>query len=416
MNNLGMGSSFQVYAALRRRPVLWAAFCAFWLSAASTNSAGAQQGGSEKLKIDIGYIATAKPPLPLYDLDAIPPDQGVKGAELAISENNTTGAFTGQAFAIEAASVAPGESPVAAARALADKGVRLFIADLPAAELVQLADALRPTGALVFNVSATDDKLRGADCRANLFHVAPSRAMLTDALAQLLLARRWPRVLLVTGPGEADGAYTAAFRASAKKFGLKIVTDKAWTFGPLARARGDSITEAEALTFARGGDYDVIVVADEAGDFGDYILYRTSDPKLLFGTQGLVSTSWSPVHTAWGAEQLQSRFLRLANRTMRPVDYQAWMAVRAIGDAAQNTKSADPAAIRAFLDGPDFNLANYKGAPGSFRPWDQQLRQVLLLAQPRSIVGVAPQPGFLHQRTVLDTLGADLPETTCHFN
>ncbi len=370
----------------------------------------------EKLKVDIGYIAYAKPTPPLYDLDAAPQDEGLKGVALALVDNNTTGSFIGQSFEMTEALVAPDQSPVEAARKLAEKGVRLFIADLPAAELIQLADALKPQGALVFNVSAPDDRLRGPDCRANLFHIAPSRAMLTDGLAQFLLTRRWQRVLLVAGPNEGDVAYADAFRASAKKFGLKIVAEKPWTFGPLAKARGDSITEAEALNFARGGDYDVIVVADEAGDFGDYILYRTADPKLVLGTQGLVSTTWTPVHTAWGAEQLQSRFLRFANRVMRPIDYQGWMAARAIGDAAQNTKGADPAAFRAFLDGPDFNLANYKGLGGTFRPWDQQLRQVLLLAQPKSVIGVAPQPGFLHQRTVLDTLGADLPETTCHLN
>ena len=369
----------------------------------------------EKLRIDIVYIAYAKPTPPLYDLDAAPQDEGLKGVALALVDNNTTGSFIGQSFEMTEALVAPDQSPVEAARKLAEKGVRLFIADLPAAELIQLADALKPEGALVFNVSAPDDRLRGADCRANLFHIAPSRAMLTDGLAQFLLTRRWQRVLLVAGPNEGDVAYADAFRASAKKFGLKIVAEKPWTFGPLAKARGDSITEAEALNFAHGGDYDVIVVADEAGDFGDYILYRTADPKLVLGTQGLVSTTWSSVHTAWGAEQLQSRFLRFANRVMRPIDYQGWMATRAIGDAAQNTQGADPTAFRAFLDGPDFNLANYKGLGGTFRPWDQQLRQVLLLAQPKSVIGVAPQPGFLHQRTVLDTLGADLPETTCHL-
>ena len=373
-------------------------------------SAGAQ----EKFKIDVGYIAYAKPPPPLYDLDAVPQEEGVKGAELAISENNTTGAFIGQRFDLYPEIVEPDSSPIDAARRLLDKGVRLFVADLPAGDLVKLADALRPQGALVFNVSAPDDRLRGPDCRSNLFHTAPSRAMLTDALAQFLLVRRWTRLLLVVGPGDRDGAYAAAVRASAKKFGLKIVAEKPWTFGPLAKARSDSVTEAEAFNFARGVDYDVIVVADEAGDFGDYILYRTSEPKLVLGTQGLVSASWSPVHTAWGAEQLQSRFLRFANRPMDAVDYQAWMAVRAIGDAAQNTRSADPSSARAFFDGPDFNLANYKGLGATFRPWDQQLRQVLLLAQPRSIVGVAPQPGFLHQRTVLDTLGPDMPDTACH--
>jgi ABC transporter substrate binding protein (PQQ-dependent alcohol dehydrogenase system) len=406
-----MASRFTTIAALRRQWHFLAALCVFCLSTLSDVLAAA-----EKLRIDIGYIAFAKPSPPLYDLGAIPQDEGVKGAELAISENNTTGAFTGQSFQLTPEIVKPETSPVEAARKLLDKGVRLFVADLPADDMVQLADALRSGGALIFNVSASDDRLRAGDCRSNLFHIAPSRAMLTDALAQFLLVRRWTRLLLVAGPGDADSAYAAAVRASAKKFGLKVVAEKPWTFGPLAKARSDSVTEAEAFNFARGVDYDVIVVADEAGDFGDYILYRTAEPKLLLGTQGLVSTSWSPVHTAWGAEQLQSRFLRFANRTMDAIDYQAWMAVRAIGDAAQNTGSADPASAHAFLDGPDFNLANYKGLGATFRPWDQQLRQVLLLAQPKSIVGVAPQPGFLHQRTVLDTLGPDLPDSACHLN
>jgi len=30
-------------------------------------------------------------------------------------------------------------------------------------------------------------------------------------------------------------------------------------------------------------------------------------------------------------------------------------------------------------------------------------------------VSVAPEQGFTHQRTPLDTLGIDLPETTCKF-
>jgi ABC transporter substrate binding protein (PQQ-dependent alcohol dehydrogenase system) len=412
MNNLDMGSSFKVFAALRRRPVLWAAVCVFFVATGWAQAARAQ----EKLKIDIGYIAYAKPTPPLYDLDAVPQDEGLKGAVLAIAENNTTGSFTGQSFSVTEALVAPGDSPVETARKLSSAGVRLFIADLPAAELVRLADALRPEGALVFNVSAGDDRLRAQDCRPNLFHVAPSRAMLTDALAQFLLYRRWPRILLVAGPNEGDAAYAEAFRASAKKFGLKIVAEKPWTFGPLARARGDSVTEAAALTFARGSDFDVIVVADEAGDFGDYILYRTAEPKLVMGTQGLVPTSWHVAHTAWGAEQLQNRFLKLAGRRMDPIDYQAWMAARAIGDAAQNVKAVDPGRIAAFLLGPDFSLAVFKGAASSFRPWDRQLRQYILLAQPKSIVGVAPLPGFLHQTSILDTLGADQPETACHLN
>ena len=51
--------------------------------------------------------------------------------------------------------------------------------------------------------------------------------------------------------------------------------------------------------------------------------------------------------------------------------------------------------------------------PLSFRSWDGQLRQPVLLAADRSLVSVSPQDGFLHPKTELDTLGHDQPETGC---
>ena len=160
----------------------------------------------------------------------------------------------------------------------------------------------------------------------------------------------------------------------------------------------------------------MMVVADEAGDFGDYISYRTWDPKLVAGTQGLIAASWHPTQYAWGAEQLQDRFLRLAKRHMRPIDYQAWMAVRAIGEAVVHVQFGRSArALRPTCLDPISTLPRSRAWRSSFRPWDRQLRQPLLLAQPASLVAVAPQPGFLHQRTPLDTLGVDEPETECRL-
>ncbi len=367
----------------------------------------------EKLQIDIAFVAHSRPPSPPFVIDPPPPGEGFAGARLAVQENATTGGFLGQNFTLTDVELGEDDNPVEAVKALLDKGVRLFVVALPADEALALADAVRPVGGLVFNAEAPDDRLRGVDCRANLFHTAPSRAMLADALAQFLVVRRWSKILLVSGPGAGDALFAEAFRASAKKFGLRIVAEKPWTYGPLARARSDAVTEADALTFSRGIDADIIVVADEADDFGDYILYRTSEPKLTAGTQGLTPTSWHPTHTAWGAEQLQNRFVRMSNRRMRPVDYQAWVATRAIGEAATATRAADPQKISAFLQSPDFNLAIFKGAPASFRPWDRQLRQAILLAQPKSLIGMAPQPGFLHQRSTLDTLGVDESESAC---
>jgi ABC transporter substrate binding protein (PQQ-dependent alcohol dehydrogenase system) len=375
----------------------------------------AAQDGAPPLAVDIAFVAHARAPSPPYVLDAPPPGEGADGAKLALEDDSTTGAFLNQTFALQDLELGASDKPADAVRPLLAKGVRLFVSALPADETLALADALKGSGAILFNAQAQDESLRGADCRENLFHTAPSRAMLTDALAQYLAVRRWSRILLVSGPKPNDKAYAQAVRASAKKFGLRIVADIPWSFGPLARARSDSITEAAALTFARGVEADILVVADENDDFGDYILYRTAEPRLVAGTQGLSPVSWSPTHTAYGAEQLQNRFIRMAKRRMRPIDFQAWMAVRAIGEAVTETGSNDPAKIAADMQKPSFNLAIFKGLAASFRPWSRQLRQSIVLAQPRALVALAPLPEFLHQFNTLDTLGADRNESACPF-
>ncbi|VUD73205.1 hypothetical protein MET9862_03819 [Methylobacterium symbioticum] len=383
---------------------------------ASPPASPAPPPGAAPAETRIGLIYRVQPQPSSYDAEAPPEDEGLAGARMAIADNNTTGRFTKQAYALdEAALTEGGPSAAEAARALVAKGTRYLVLALPGDAVLAVADAVKDTGAVVFNAAAPDDRLRGADCRKNVFHVVPSRAMQTDALAQYLTLMRWRKIFLIVGPNEADKLYAEALRNSARKFGLKITAEKPWTFGPLAKARGDTPTRAEAMVFTRGLDYDMAVVADEAGDWGDYVPYRTVDPRPVAGTQGLVATTWSPVLETWGAAQAQNRFRRLAGRLMRPLDYQVWASVRAVGDAVTAKKGSDPAVLAPYLTDPAFSLPAYKGVSLTFRPWDHQLRQPLIVVQPKMLVSVAPEQGFLHQRTPLDTLGIDLPETTCKF-
>ena len=82
---------------------------------------------------------------------------------------------------------------------------------------------------------------------------------------------------------------------------------------------------------------------------------------------------------------------------------------------SEDEAEKEAAVIAPYLVEPAFTLPAYKGVPLSFRPWDHQLRQAIIVVQPKALVSVAPEQGFLHQRTPLDTLGVDLPETTCKF-
>lgn len=362
----------------------------------------------------IGLIYRPQPSPSSYDAEAPPEDEGLAGARMGIADNNNTGRFTKQTYALDAVALGEGgPGAVDAANSLVSKGIKFLALALPAEEVLAVADAVKGQGVVVFNAAAPDDRLRGADCRQNVFHILPSRAMQTDALAQFFTFMRWRKLFLIVGPNPADRLYADAWKRSATKFGLKIVAEKPWTFGPLARARGDTPTRAEAMIFTRGIDYDIALVADEAADWGDYVPFRTVDPRPVAGTQGLVATTWHPTLETWGAAQAQNRFRRLAGRLMRPLDYQVWAAVRTVGDAATARKSTDAAAIGPYLTDPAFSLPAYKGVSLSFRPWDHQLRQPIIVVQPKAMVTVTPEQGYLHQRTPLDTLGIDLPETTC---
>ena len=173
--------------------------------------------------------------------------------------------------------------------------------------------------------------------------------------------------------------------------------------------------ESEVPVFTQADDYDVVVVADETKAFGDILSYRTWLPRPIVGTSGLTAVSWDKTHEAWGALQLQNRFRELAGHWMTEVDYGAWLAVRTLGEAASRTRSIDFDKLKSFILGPDFALAGFKGVPLSFRAWDYQLRQPLLLSGERSLVAVAPMEGYLHPKNELDTLGSDEAESSCQF-
>jgi len=386
------------------------------LAVAAPSAPADGRPGEETLQI--GWLSQAtKRILPLSYLDQLPADEGIQGARLGIVDNETTGRFTGQSFTL-VETIAPENGNVAPGlRELSAKGVQLVVTDLVAPALLSVADLPEAAGVTFFNTRSADDRLRAEDCRANILHLLPSRAMLADALIQYLVAKRWQDLMLAVGRGDGDREFASDVRHAARKFQAHIVQEKPWTFVPAARRTdtGHFAIQAEVARFTQGISYDVLVVADEEDEFGDDLSYRTFDPRPVAGTQGLVPSAWARPHEQWGATQLQERFLHQAKRWMTDRDYAAWMAVRAIGEAATRSTSTNPATIVGFMRSGHFELAAYKGARLSFRSWDGQLRQPVLLADARSLVSVSPQPGFLHQSSELDTLGVDKPETKCRM-
>ena len=399
---------------MERLPFAPATACLRAFGVALAVSLSGAPGIAAALELDIVRLSRdVEPPVPLSLVDERIDDEGFAGAELGLEDNRTTGGFLGHEYRLENVRLPEDEDIAARAAALVEEGRGVFLADLGPADLLAVADAA--PDAVVLNVRSPDDTLRNDACRANLLHVVPSRAMLADALAQYLAWKRWTEVALVTGRHVEDAAYAAALERAATRFGLEIVDRKDWTREPGARRTdsGHHSAQAEIPAFARFDDHDVVLVADERDEFGEYLAYRTDSPRPVAGTQGLMPTAWHRAHEQWGGTQIQRRFEALADRDMTPRDYAHWVAMRAIGEAVTQTSSAEPADIEAFLLSDDLTLAAFKGVPLSFRAWNGQLRQPVLVTGARMLVSVSPQDGFLHRRTELDTLGYDEPESDC---
>jgi len=355
-------------------------------------------------------------PPPLSLLDIPPSDDGVAGAKQAIADNNNTGRFLGQDFRLDMIESAKPDELVAEAVKQVAAGQHFLVLMVQPQTVLALADALKDKEALLLNAGVPDENLREEDCRANVFHTSPSRAMLADALAQYLVWKQWRRWFLIAGQQPEDIAFADALKRAAKRFGARIVEERTFIVeSGSRRADGghEQVQQQIPLFTQNAAAHDVVVVADESEQFGEYLPFRTWEPRPVAGTQGLVATSWHPALEQWGGTQFQNRFRRSANRTMRPLDYDVWLAVRAIGEAATRRRSTAFAEISAHLRSPEFEVAGFKGQRLTFRDWNGQLRQPLLIATPKLPVSVSPQPGFLHQFSVLDTLGIDRPETKC---
>lgn len=356
------------------------------------------------------YLTTTRPPRdtrPFFD----PEIQGLgsQGAALGTDDNNTTGQFTHQSFSLRTVRVEDPSQLEAQFKSLLAEKQSYFLVDVPADALLALSRLAEAKDSILMDIANGDDRLRGQDCQENVFLLMPSDAMRSDALAQYFSKKRWQKWFLVVGQTEEDRRVAESIRHSARKFGAKIIKEATWSYSFDDRRS----PESEVPVFTQGDDYDLLLVVDSQSQFADLFPYRTWQPKLVAGSTGLTAGAWHRTHEAWGGLQLQNRFRDKFGRPMLEKDYLAWLAARSLGEAATREHTTNAIDIKKRLLDPSFSVAGFKGVPLSFRPWDHQMRQPILLGAERSVVGVAPVEGYLHPKNSLDTLGSDEPESTC---
>lgn len=361
---------------------------------------------AKELNIDFLYIeAKEKRPATLSNLVAPPEDDGLQGARLGVKDNNTTGRFLKHTYKVDEVVISEADDFKAKLdEALETNKNPFIVANMNAKKLLQLADHPLAKGRLIFNAGSTNTDLRINQCRPNLLHTIPSRRMLTDGLSQFLIKKNWKKVFLIEGLKAGDKELAEQFRISAKKFRLKIVTDKKWPEGGDMRRNA----AAEVPAFTQGADYDVVFIADEVKDFGQYVAYHTWLPRPIVGSHGIEPVAWHRVVEQWGAAQLQSRFRKIAKRHMAQKDYATWAAMRTVAEGVTRLKTVDVPTLQNYILGPKIRLAMFKGRSMNYRPWSGQMRQTIPLVHAGgAVIKLSPVEGFLHPKTELDTIGID---------
>ena len=389
-------------------------------AAAPATTPAAAGGAAQSKPMRIVYLGKEyEEPLPLSYAEKPIPDKGIQGARLMLKEANQAGNFVGHSFELTEAIVPQDADVVAKAKEVLAGGDRFIIADLEPADLLAVADLPEAKDAVIMNIRSSATALRQEQCRINVFHIIPDYAMRADALAQYLIWKKWPRWFVIRRDSPQDQDYLAQVKRSAARFGGKVVDDKLYDLPPGARNLDSGHQQIQAqipMETEAAPDHDVVWVINSDDDFGDYLLFRTYVPRPVVGTQGLQAVAWDKSYTESGAMHFQNAIPRIAKRAPVERDYTAWLGFRALADSAMKSGKTTPQEVKAYMLSAEFKLEGFKGQAMSFRTWDHQMRQPIVLGGGTRVpVSTSPQEGFLHPTNVTDTLGFDKPETKCKF-
>lgn len=302
-----------------------------------------------------------------------------------------------------------------------------------------------------FNIGTPEDALRGESCNRYTFHVEASAAMYLEALAGWFVRaghRRWFLVYDATPAGEA--LYRRFIRGvTANHWGAGEVGKAAIAPGQptynkeiqaIQKARPDVVlllTGAQAqLSFC--GQYEAAGIDARITGFPHppaqtrefYNSLRQAAPKSGAGYRAML---WETTLDAYGARELNNRFMTRWGQPMDPAAWSAYQAIKIAYETAFGAMSLAGADMVAHLEQPATVFDVYKGIGVSFRPWDHQLRQPLYLvkidanahdgvdvesrARLATLVGELPaiyKPGTDPVER-LDQIGDLKPESRCRF-
>ncbi len=248
--------------------------------------------------------------------------------------------------------------------------------------LVALAEA---DDLLLVNAGVPDTAWRDAGCHPHLVHVTASAAMHADALAAWGTAARddLARWTLLAGEDARDQATAAYLERALTERGATVV--ETLPPGPPDEvAQAAAAVEADATAVCVTGAAQLPLVAALAAADAPLVtgplLERPRYAAAGVQVAGAWPLMWHPDLFKYGATQLADRYTARYDVPMHGLAYANWAAVTFLAEAALNAESSRPEALVRYLVG-EGRFDSRKGKPLTFRPWNQQARQILHVAE-----------------------------------
>ncbi len=342
------------------------------------------------------------------------------GAEVGLREGQTFAELFDRKLELLAEEAGTAAEAARQAEALVRKGRAVAVAgaldDLTALALREVAAR---EGALVVNLGARGDDLRGASCHPRLFHVQPSDRMYLDAVVTWLAARRKVKRFGLVAEEDARGVALRAPAAAAVAAAGGQVVAEATPAAPARAAREGA--EAILLALPSPIALEVIRAAKGAG-LAVPLAGAGLEPEAFLepdvaGAKGVFAALWYHETARFSARELNRRFRDETKQPMQGVGWCGWAAVRLLAEAAVRAERTAPAAFEAFLAS-DYPFDGHKGEQLTFRPWDRQLRTTFVVLSPRA---VAPNETDLYETLAdnhprdLDAAGVGRAATRCRI-
>lgn len=381
--------------------------------------------------IRVGHVATRGGSL------AVAAAYATAGVRVGAEEVRATAEMFGKRFELlEAEAATPVEAAERATELAARGKAAAVVGGLDEATCRHMAQALAVHRVLYVNAGSPAESLRGAGCHRTVFHVEASLAAYADALAVYLVRQaKATRIALLTAENPTGASLEGVIRRAAGRVGGTIVeaaTVPAGTadFRPALSRLLSAGPQALILNLA-GPDLHAAVRGAREGGATLPLAAVLVEPAEAWaadaaGLPDLWPSLWAHDFRPYSGRELNSRFRRSLGRPGESRMWAHWCAVKILWEAVLKRGSTRPADLIPFLEG-DAAFDGHKGMGLSFRPWDHQLRQPLLIVRRQAApkdrwggvafaqeVPLRGTPGATEE-AVLDTLGLGPGETACRF-